>query len=141
MYRFEVPVIVVFTKYDQFLRNVEMHLLDYPSDYPDSSVSEVAAKQFQEHYLHPLGDDVRYVRLESGFGVKCKSYKLTSQCRSTEMHRQNGHCDDLIEITAVALDEDVVALMLLAVQNDNLKLSVKLALDRSAFSVDIEWVE
>ena len=120
----------MFTKYDQFLRNVEMHLLDYPSDYPDSSVSEAAASQFEEHYLDPLGDDVRYVQLESRFRVKCEGYKLTPECCSTEMHRQNGHCDDLVEKTAVALNEDAVALMLLAVQNDNLELSIKVALNR-----------
>ena len=72
MDHFEVPVIVVFTKYDQFLRNVEMLLFDYPNEYPDSNVLEVAEKQFQEHYLHPLGDEVRYVRLESRFRVKCQ---------------------------------------------------------------------
>ena len=71
MHRFEVPVIVLFTKYDQFLRNVEMHLADYPNVYRDSNVSEVAEKHFQEHYLHPLGDNVIYVQLESGFTVKC----------------------------------------------------------------------
>jgi hypothetical protein len=60
----------VFTKYDQFLRNVGMHLADYPDEYPaDSNVSEVAEKLFQEYYLHPLGDDFRHVRLESGFRV------------------------------------------------------------------------
>ena len=51
-------VIVVSTKYEQFLCNVEMHLLNYPNDYPDSSVSGAAARQFEEHYLHPLGDDI-----------------------------------------------------------------------------------
>jgi len=106
-----VPVVVVFTKYDQFLHNVEMHLVDYPNDYPDSDVSEVAEKQFQEYYLHPLGDDVRFVRLE-------------------KMYMQNSCCDDLIEKTAVVLNDDVVTLMLLAVQRGNLELSVKLALDR-----------
>jgi hypothetical protein len=80
----EVPVIVVFTKYDQFLRNVKMQMLDYPKDYPDldpdnysdSNVSEAAEKTFQEHYLHPLGDEVRYVRLESGYVIKCQGYRL-----------------------------------------------------------------
>ena len=67
----KVPIVVVFTKYDQFLRNVEMHLVDFPSGYPDSNVFEVAEKQFQEHYLHPLGDDVRFVRLESRFRANC----------------------------------------------------------------------
>ena len=112
----------MFTKYDQFLRNVGMHLVDFPSDYPGCSVSEVAKRQFEEHYLHPLGDNIRYVQLESGFRVKCQGYKLTPQCFSTEMHRQNGHCDDLIVKTAAALNEDAVALMLLAVQNGNLEL-------------------
>ena len=46
------------------------------------------------------------------------------------MHRQNGHCNDLIEKTAAALNEDAVALMLLAVQNGNLELGVKVALNR-----------
>ena len=43
---------------------------------------------------------------------------------------QNSRCDDLIEKTAAALKEDIVALMLFATQRDNLRLSVKTALDR-----------
>ena len=74
----------MFTKYDQFLRNVEMHLLDYPNEYPNGDVSEAAEKQFQEHYLDPLGDDVTYVRLESGFGHKCQGYKLMFFCRNAQ---------------------------------------------------------
>ena len=62
---FEVPIVVVFTKYDQFLRNVKMEVMDYPDKYLDRSVSEVAKEQFQEQYLHPLGDNVGYVLLES----------------------------------------------------------------------------
>ena len=62
---FQVPVIAVFTKYDQFLFNVEMDVSDDPDKYLNKSVSEVAKEQFQEHYLRPLGDDVRYVQLES----------------------------------------------------------------------------
>ena len=62
---FQVPVIAVFTKYDQFRRNVAMDVFDYPDKYPDGNVSQAVEKQFQEHYLHPLGDNLRYVRLES----------------------------------------------------------------------------
>jgi hypothetical protein len=72
----EVPIIIVFTKYDQFLRNVEMQVLDYPDEYPDGNVSKAAGKLFQEHYLDPLGDDVKYVRLESGSRVLCRDYML-----------------------------------------------------------------
>ena len=68
---------MVFTKFDQFLRNVEMHLVDYPDEFAaDSKVSEVAEEQFQEHYLRPLGDEVTFVRLESGFGVKYRGYLM-----------------------------------------------------------------
>ncbi|KAH9036300.1 hypothetical protein EDB84DRAFT_1269200, partial [Lactarius hengduanensis] len=104
-----VPVVVIFTKYDQFRRNVKIDLDDYGN--PDDNVSEVAEKRFQEHYLRPLGDHVGFVRLE-------------------QMHKQNRRCDDLIEKTAAALNEDTVALMLLTVQKSNLKLSVKTALNR-----------
>ena len=46
------------------------------------------------------------------------------------MHIKNGRCNGLIEETAAALDEDVVVLMLLAVQRGNLELSVKTALSQ-----------
>ena len=65
MRHFQVPVIAVFTKYDQFRRNVEMDVSDYPDKYLDSDASQVTERRFQEHYLDPLGDDIKYVRLES----------------------------------------------------------------------------
>ncbi|KAH9066185.1 hypothetical protein EDB87DRAFT_693920 [Lactarius vividus] len=86
-----VPTIVIFTKYDQFRRNVQIHVEDFGS--PDDNVSDVAERQFQEHYLYPLGDGVRFVRLE-------------------KMHKQGARCDALLEQTASALN-DVVALMTL----------------------------
>jgi predicted GTPase len=113
-----VPVLVVFTKYDQFLRNVEMQMLDYPIEYPDDNVSDVSERIFQEHYLHPLGDGVTYVRLE-------------------KMLRESMRCEDLIAKTAMALNEDVVTLMLIAVQRGNLELSVKRALN-CVTSIDVK---
>ena len=75
---FQVPVIAVFTKYDQFRRNVEMDVSDYPDKYLHSNVSQVAEHQFQEYYLRPLGDkDMRYVRLESMLlGAQCQIHIL-----------------------------------------------------------------
>jgi hypothetical protein len=46
------------------------------------------------------------------------------------MHRRTSSCEDLIEKTAISLNEDIVALMLLAVRRGNLALSVRLALNR-----------
>ena len=80
-------MIVVFTKYDQFLRNVEMHLFDYPEDYPGNNVSEVAEKQFRDHYLHPLGNNIKYVRLESKFRVRYKDQMLMLCGRAAQAKR------------------------------------------------------
>ena len=44
------------------------------------------------------------------------------------MHMKDRRCDSLVEKTATALNEDTVVLMLLAVQKNNLELSVKTAL-------------
>ena len=46
------------------------------------------------------------------------------------MHKEDSRCDTLIEKTAEVLNDDVVVLMLLAVQRNNLELSVKTALNR-----------
>jgi hypothetical protein len=70
----QVPVIAVFTKYDQFLFNVEMDVLDDPDKYPDGNVAQIAEKRFQDHYLGPLGDSVGYVRLESEFRMSCEGH-------------------------------------------------------------------
>jgi hypothetical protein len=124
MKHFVVPVILVFTKYDQFLHNVKMDVSDDPDIYPDRSVSEVAKEKFQEHYLHLLGDDVGYVQLESEL---CKSSTKSHVDVLQEMHINGSHCGDLIEKTAAALNDDAVMFMLLAVQRNNVELSVKCA--------------
>ena len=49
------------------------------------------------------------------------------------MNKPEARCDTLIEVTATALNEDAVALMLVAVQKDNLGLSVNLAVNRSVY--------
>ena len=53
-----------------------MHLFDFPNEYSNKNVPEAASKQFQDHYLSPLGDDIRYVCLQSRFRVKYQDYIL-----------------------------------------------------------------
>ncbi len=65
----------MFTKYDQFLRNVEIDLEDCNYDDPNVNASkeakETAAKEiFEEHFLGPLGEGVPWVWLRGGFRVK-----------------------------------------------------------------------
>jgi len=62
----------VFTKFDQFLRNVEIDIEDEdPSIGVSEGAKEKAAKEiFQEHFLDPLGEGVPWVRLRGEFRVK-----------------------------------------------------------------------
>ena len=46
------------------------------------------------------------------------------------MHKDGQRCTDLLKLTANSLSGDVVALMLVAVQKDNLELSINDAIKR-----------
>jgi hypothetical protein len=46
------------------------------------------------------------------------------------MHKVGGDCIRLIEMTADALDDQVLTLMLLAVQRGNLEMSIRSAVKR-----------
>ncbi len=65
----------MFTKYDQFLRNVAIDLEDLNYDDPTIDASkeakEKAAKEiFEEHFLTPLGEGIPWVQMRGGFRVK-----------------------------------------------------------------------
>ena len=63
-----VPVIAVFTKYDQFLRDVKIYLEDYGN--PDDNILDEAMRQFNKYYLQHLSDDVKFVQLQSKLHVR-----------------------------------------------------------------------
>jgi hypothetical protein len=64
MWDFQVPVIAVFTKYDQFKRNIKMKLEDEDHD-PEIDLDAKAEKIFKEHYLAGLKRRPPFIRLES----------------------------------------------------------------------------
>src|SRR6266404_3689424 len=142
MHPFEVPVIAVFTKYDQFSRNIGIDLED--RHYEDQSINvskkakaREAKKIFEEHFLRPLGKGIPWVQLRGGFRIKYPGHIMIS---STAMNKQEARCDSLTEVTDAALNEDAVALMLVAVQKDNLGLSVNLSLKWSVLQFKrTEW--
>ena len=128
MWNFQVPVIAVFTKYDQFKRNIKMKAED-EGRHPEINLDAEVENIFNQHYLASLNGHPPFIRLESE-GSWCN--RLMNQCctniDSTEMQRHGQRCAGLIEMTANALSGGVVALMLLAVQRDNLELSIKQAI-------------
>ncbi|KAH8985073.1 hypothetical protein EDB86DRAFT_2395978 [Lactarius hatsudake] len=52
----------------------------------------------------------------------------------------NMGCGELIETTAAALNDNIVASMLLVVQRDQLKLSVQTALYRLTLNSNVSWI-
>jgi hypothetical protein len=61
---FQVPVIALFTKYDQFKRDIKMKLEDQP-DHPEIDVDAEVKRVFEEHYLAGLTGPPPYICLES----------------------------------------------------------------------------
>jgi hypothetical protein len=53
---------------------------------------------------------------------------------SAGMHEAGNHCTELLEKTANALNDNVVNIMLLAVQKKNLELSINVAVTKSVFN-------
>ena len=60
----QVPVIAVFTKFDQFRREVRMKLEDQHRD-PESDLNVEMESIFNQHYLASLRGPPPFVRLES----------------------------------------------------------------------------
>ena len=61
---FQVPVIAVFTKYDQFKRNIRMKLEDEGRD-PVTDFDIEVENVFNQYYLDALSGPPPFVRLES----------------------------------------------------------------------------
>ena len=64
MLDFLVPVIAVFTKYDQFKRNIKFKLEDKDRD-PEINLDAEAENIFKQHYLDSLSGPPPFIRLES----------------------------------------------------------------------------
>ena len=64
MWDVPVPVIAVFTKYDQFKRNIKMKLQDEGRG-PEIDLDAEAENIFKQHYLASLNGPPPFIRLES----------------------------------------------------------------------------
>jgi|SRR6267142_5970413 len=61
---FLVPVIAVFTKYDQFRRDIKIKLEDEGRD-SEMNIDDEVENLFHQHFLASLRETPPYVRLES----------------------------------------------------------------------------
>ena len=127
---FQVPVIVLFTKYDQFKRNIKMKLEDEAYEGRDLGThSDIEVESvFNDHYLTHLGGTPPFFRLESEYFFQ-PIHTHHNFCPA-DMHKPDERCSDLIDVTANTLSGGVAALMFMAVQRNNLELSVRQAIKR-----------
>ena len=61
---FQVPVIALFTKYDQFKRDIKMKLEDEPN-HPETDIDAEVKRVFEQHYLARLSGPPPFMCLES----------------------------------------------------------------------------
>lgn len=128
----KVPVIAVFTKYDQFKRDIRMKLEARSEGNAKVTLKDVddeAEKIFQDQYWNVIVvDSPRYVRLQSKFHYYICGY-LVALLYISEMHKVGEPCDALLTETSNVLSTEVVTLMLLAVQRGNLEISARMAVN------------
>ena len=60
----QVPVIALFTKYDQFKLDIKMKLED-ELDHPETDIDAEVKKVFEQHYLARLSGPPPFICLES----------------------------------------------------------------------------
>jgi hypothetical protein len=125
---FQVPVIAIFTKFDQFKRDVRMKMDDEGRD-PGTNLNEEVEGRFREHYQAGLGGSPLFVRLESKDSSLSTNVYRANHCPAG-MDKPGQKCTALIEMTADALSRNVVSLILVAVQRNNLELSINQALTK-----------
>jgi len=63
-WHFQVPIIAVFTKFDQFKRDIKMKLEDEGRD-PEMDLDTEVENNFKQHYLAGLKGSPPFIRLES----------------------------------------------------------------------------
>jgi hypothetical protein len=129
---FQVPVIAVFTKYEQFRFDIQMKLEDQPQHRGQESNLDIEVDRvFHQKYLAFLQKEAPrpppYVRLQSEDLDDDRNISSTD-FSPAEMHKENARCYDLIELTANRLSGSAVALMLFAVQRGNLELNINRAI-------------
>ncbi|KAJ7897569.1 hypothetical protein B0H14DRAFT_2332481 [Mycena olivaceomarginata] len=106
----QVPIIAVFTKFEAFRHNIQLDLED-DDERQQVNPQDECERIFKAEYLGRLGKGPKFVRLEG-------------------MDKSNARCDNLIGTTLEVLDPATVALMLLAVQVQNLELNIQYVVRR-----------
>jgi hypothetical protein len=136
---FEVPVILIFTKFDA-LDAIAFTNLEREGKAIEEAESEAPQRAREEFEKYELPRFMNHVYRPNG--IVCLRSKCTFSlwmlpivsCMSCDpgmhMDGQVGQCSKIIELTAENLDDQTLKVLLISVQQANLKLKVKYALER-----------
>ncbi|KAJ6555912.1 hypothetical protein B0H19DRAFT_994295 [Mycena capillaripes] len=125
-----VPVIAVFTKYEAFRRNVCFGLEDkYEREILSEELDWECQKIFATKYLGVLGQ---------------AGYPASIFVCLEGMNKPEARCQSLVQATVDALSPDTVALILVAMRGNNIRLNVHLALKKNSelfrsFTPELSW--
>jgi hypothetical protein len=124
-----VPMIAVFTKYEQFRVDTELKVRNLDTRTASDAVllKTMVENTFKEQYLAKLTGSPPVVCLESENFVNHLACTMLINFPPAGMHKSSQKCTKLMEKTGNELSSSVVTLMLLAVQKDNLELNINQA--------------
>jgi len=139
----QVPVVLIFTKFDALVEKCYQKLRLQGKDHQEAKAAmhEFANKTFQDEYLSRV--------LATDFPPKayiCLAGNILFSCRICiflwilEMNKEETQCSELSEKTMDVLDNDVLVNLFVSTQRNNLDLCIKTLHTRSYILIKI-WKE
>ncbi|KAJ7737954.1 hypothetical protein B0H16DRAFT_1664692 [Mycena metata] len=112
--RGKVPVIVIFTKFDGLATRAFQELREnqYSRSEAHRRMEQHAEKLLTTEFIEPL---------------KSRNFPPSAYLHLANMHEESTNCNELIEKTAKALTDDNLRLLFVSVQQNNVDVSVKYA--------------
>ena len=129
---FQVPVVVIFTKFDALEDLCYNKLQSQGNDHQRAkdAMHEFAKKIFQKEYLsRVLATDFppkAYICLAGNTLSLYRSFKFS---QILEMNKEENQCSELSETTMDILDNDVLVNLFVSTQKNNLDLCIKRSIE------------
>ncbi|KAF5378748.1 hypothetical protein D9615_007008 [Tricholomella constricta] len=123
-----VPVILIFTKFDGFVKSKFAEILDQVSDW--SQAPAIALKE-------AIAD---FEKLQPSLAIYKYKYPPKKHVRLQDMDQPEASCQELIEQTSAALDNRALAQILIATQQNSAILSTAWAMGKLTLNYSLHIV-
>ena len=133
----QVPVIAIFTKFDGLVNKAYTELVDngLSEDEAEAKLTEKAEELLQTNFREPLSRATfppsDYVQLDGDESVHFRrKHKLMLSSELIDMREPTTSCNELIEKTANALTDYTLKLLFVSVQQNNIGVCIRYAVER-----------